>query len=220
LRVLAAVVRGRPRKELAKTFSVSLPSIKRWLLRKETGGLEPREGVLGPPAYKGAALEEWLPEQLKNNPDLTLEEHRGAFEEERSVRVSTATISRAIRRLPGQWPLEKSASWPKKSARRRRGRLGEGRPQRDRPRTVRVGGRVRHAHLHEPYERARAPKGERAYGKVPRDRGKNTTLIASMTLTVAMGASIAFEGATDKEVFEASTSSTSSPRRSARGSSW
>ena len=111
LRVLAAVDRGTPRKEVAKTFSVSSPSIKRWLkLRKETGSVEPREGVPGPPARKGAALEEWLPEQLKSNPDLTLEEHREAFEEERGVRVSAATISRAIRRLPGQWPLKKSAS--------------------------------------------------------------------------------------------------------------
>jgi hypothetical protein len=29
---------------------------------------------------------------------------------------------------------------------------------------------------------ARAPKGKRAYGKVPRNRGKNTTLIAAITL--------------------------------------
>jgi transposase len=51
--------------------------------------------------------------------------------------------------------------------------------------------------------RARAPKGERAYGEVPRNRGKNTTLVASMTLS-GMGASMAIEGATDKEAFEAS----------------
>lgn len=43
--------------------------------------------------------------------------------------------------------------------------------------------------------RARAPRGERAYGKVPRNRGPNTTLIASMTLEGAMGASMAIEGA-------------------------
>ena len=35
---------------------------------------------------------------------------------------------------------------------------------------------------------SRAPKGQRAHGKVPRNRGKNTTLIASMTLGGAMGA--------------------------------
>jgi hypothetical protein len=29
---------------------------------------------------------------------------------------------------------------------------------------------------------ARAPRGKRAYGKVPRNRGKNTTLIATITL--------------------------------------
>ncbi len=51
--------------------------------------------------------------------------------------------------------------------------------------------------------RARAPKGERAYGKVPRNRGKNTTLIAAMTLEGAMGESMTIEGATDALAFEA-----------------
>jgi len=49
--------------------------------------------------------------------------------------------------------------------------------------------------------RSRAPKGERAYGKVPRNRGKNTTLIASMNLH-GMGESMCVRGATDAEVFE------------------
>ena len=51
--------------------------------------------------------------------------------------------------------------------------------------------------------RARAPKGKRAYGKVPRNRGKNTTLIAAITLQGAMGASMSVEGATDSLAFEA-----------------
>lgn len=51
--------------------------------------------------------------------------------------------------------------------------------------------------------RARAPRGERAYGKVPRNRGKNQTLIASITLQGAMGASMTIEGATEAEAFEA-----------------
>jgi transposase len=49
---------------------------------------------------------------------------------------------------------------------------------------------------------ARAPRGQRAYGKVPRNRGKNTTLIAAITLEGGMGESVAIEGATDAEVFE------------------
>jgi transposase len=51
--------------------------------------------------------------------------------------------------------------------------------------------------------RARAPRGKRAYGKVPRNRGKNTTLITAITLEGAMGESMTVEGATDAEAFEA-----------------
>ena len=51
--------------------------------------------------------------------------------------------------------------------------------------------------------RARAPRGQRAYGKVPRNRGKNTTLIAAITLEGAMGESMTVEGATDAKAFEA-----------------
>ena len=49
--------------------------------------------------------------------------------------------------------------------------------------------------------RSRAPKGERAYAKVPTNRGRNTTLIASMSLR-GMGASMCVRGATDAEAFE------------------
>ena len=51
--------------------------------------------------------------------------------------------------------------------------------------------------------RARAPKGKRAYGKVPRNRGKNQTLIAAITLEGGMGESMSVEGATDAKAFEA-----------------
>jgi transposase len=51
--------------------------------------------------------------------------------------------------------------------------------------------------------RARAPRGQRAYGRVPRNRGKNTTLIAAITLQGGMGESMTLEGATDALAFEA-----------------
>jgi hypothetical protein len=50
--------------------------------------------------------------------------------------------------------------------------------------------------------RSRAPRGERAYGRVPKNRGKNLTLIASMSLS-GMGESMCIEGATDARAFEA-----------------
>ena len=49
---------------------------------------------------------------------------------------------------------------------------------------------------------ARAPRGERAYGSVPRNRGKNTTLLASLSLE-GMGAAMVVEGSTTQKVFEA-----------------
>ena len=48
---------------------------------------------------------------------------------------------------------------------------------------------------------ARAPKGQRAYGNVPRNRGKNTTLVGALSLE-GISATMAFEGATTKVVFE------------------
>ena len=51
--------------------------------------------------------------------------------------------------------------------------------------------------------RARAPRGKRAYGRVPRNRGKNTTLIAAITLQGGMGESMTLQGATDALAFEA-----------------
>ena len=49
---------------------------------------------------------------------------------------------------------------------------------------------------------ARAPKGERAYGKAPRNWGKNVTLICSMGAE-GIGAAMSVEGATDGAAFEA-----------------
>ena len=46
-----------------------------------------------------------------------------------------------------------------------------------------------------------APRGERLYLPVPRNRGKNTTLLSSMT-TGGMGPSLAVEGTTTARVFE------------------
>jgi transposase len=46
-----------------------------------------------------------------------------------------------------------------------------------------------------------APRGERLHLSVPRNRGKNTTLLCSMTIE-GMGPSLAVEGSTTAQVFE------------------
>ncbi len=45
-------------------------------------------------------------------------------------------------------------------------------------------------------------RGQRTFFKIPRNRGMNTTLLSSMSLE-GMGPSMAIEGSTTKEVFEA-----------------
>ena len=122
LRVLAAVDRGMPKKEVARVFGVSEPTIRRYLrLRRETGNVEPKP-VPGPPARKRSALEEHLPAQVHLNPDLTLEEHCELFEEESGMVVSASTMSRAFKRLG--LPLKKSRS-RLPSETKRRGSAGE-----------------------------------------------------------------------------------------------
>ena len=49
---------------------------------------------------------------------------------------------------------------------------------------------------------ARAPWGQRAVGKVPRNYGANTTLMASLSLQ-GMGEALVWQGATDASTFEA-----------------
>jgi transposase len=84
---------------LPKTFNVSASTIKRYLrLCRQTGDVQPKL-IPGPPARKRMILEEVLPAQVRLNPDLTLEEHCELFEDEHGVEVSTATMSRALKRL-------------------------------------------------------------------------------------------------------------------------
>ena len=125
-------------------------------------------------------LKEWLPEHLEANDDLTLEEHREAFEEHFGQRVSTSTIGRAISACPMADGRSKKVQ---DSLRARRGGEGLWRwlaSRFDARRLVFVDESAFNTSMTR--LRARAPKGKRAYGKVPRNRGKNTTLIAAITL--------------------------------------
>jgi transposase len=57
------------------------------------------------------------------------------------------------------------------------------------------------SNLNLPPRYARAPRGERAKGSVPRNTPANTTLIAAMSLG-GMGAAMVLSGATDRAAFE------------------
>src|SRR5215204_2008471 len=84
LKVLAAVDRGIPRKEVVRTLGVSRPTLERYLsLRRQTG-------EIGPPRTPGrtpfgATIEERsaLWRQLEQNDYVTLERHCELWESER-----------------------------------------------------------------------------------------------------------------------------------------
>jgi transposase len=74
-RLLRAVDQGHTQAEIAKTFAISVATIKRYLKqRRETGHVEPK-AIPGRPATKGAALQVGLSAQLEAHPDARLEDH-------------------------------------------------------------------------------------------------------------------------------------------------
>jgi transposase len=123
LKVLAAVDRGIPRKEVVRTLGVSRPTLERYLsLRRQTG-------EIGPPRTPGrtpfgATIEERsaLWRQLEENDYVTLERHCELWESEQGDRVSVPTMWRAVRKLG--W-TKKRGRWEPPSETKRTEVLGE-----------------------------------------------------------------------------------------------
>ena len=112
LKVLCAVERGVPRREVAQMLGISISTISRYVKLKASGkeiAPKPSPGrtskILADPAHRRA-----LWRQLERNDTATLEEHSQMLEEERGVRVSVATMSRAVRRLG--WTFKKDRWLP------------------------------------------------------------------------------------------------------------
>ena len=121
VRAVEAVERGIPRKDVLKTFRISLTTLKRWLKKKREGeDLSPgtstgRKRRILADAEERRAL--W--EQLEANDDATLERHCELWEERRGVNVSRSAMSRAIRHKLG-WTYKKR-HWQPPSETNRRG---------------------------------------------------------------------------------------------------
>src|SRR5215208_7133142 len=87
-RILRAVDDGVPQREVARRFDVSRATVQRYVrLRRETGRTAPRLGVAAQPALRA---------QLAAAPDATLAQHCATWERDHGVRVSVATMHRAI----------------------------------------------------------------------------------------------------------------------------
>ena len=134
--------------------------------------------------------------QLEENAEATLERHCELWEEQRKVKVSVSTMSRAVRKLGGRSKKSLGAS---ERDEERSGAWRDRVKRIDPRRLVFVDECSTNIALSGLY--ARTPKGERAFGKAPRNSGKNVTLIASLGAE-GIGAAMSVEGATDGAAFE------------------
>ena len=124
LRVLAAVDRGMPRKEVVRTFGVSIATIGRYLRRRREGAdLAPKPSTgRTPTILANLQQKRALWEQLEENNTTTLERHCELWEEVWGAKVSLSTMSRAIRKLG--WNRKKDR-WVPPSETKRQEVLGE-----------------------------------------------------------------------------------------------
>jgi transposase len=196
-RVVRAVDQGYSRAEIRKLLSVSSATIKRYLKRRrETGHLSPRP-IPGRPPKISPPLRDDLITQLEAHPDATLEMHCHVFEQTTGVRVSTHTMSRVVRCLG--WTRKKKTIGASERDEEERAAWCEHRKALDATRLVVLDECGSHIGLTPLY--ARSPKGVRAYGQVPRNRGKNTTLIAALGWS-GVGEALILEGSVTTAIFE------------------
>jgi transposase len=105
--VVAAVHAGHPKAEVALLFGIDRSTVNRWLQRDAAGTLAPtphpgRVPLIAP------AQHDALVAQLRLHPTDTLAQHCQRWEAVHGVRVSLATMSRAIERVgwtrkKGRW---------------------------------------------------------------------------------------------------------------------
>jgi transposase len=124
LKVLAALDRGMPRKEVVRTFGVSIATIGRYLRRRREGlDLAPKPSTgRTPTILANLQQRRALWKQMEENDTATLERHCEIWKERWGVKVSISTMSRAIRKLG--WSRKKDR-WVPPSETKRREVLGE-----------------------------------------------------------------------------------------------
>ena len=98
-RLLGAIDAGLPLAEAARLFRVCPSTIVRWRRRRRATGTAVALPRRGRTPRIGPAQAVALRAQVAAAPDATLAEHCSRWAAERGVRVSVATMSRAIRRL-------------------------------------------------------------------------------------------------------------------------
>jgi transposase len=121
-RIVSAVEGGISKAQAARTFSVSLSSVKRYVNKAHRGeSLAPKKSPGSTPKLDQKARK-LLEEDLKERPYRTLQERRDYIEAVSGISVSRSTMCRAIARIG---PTRKKGDESPPSATSSRGRPGE-----------------------------------------------------------------------------------------------
>jgi len=197
-KIVRATERGTSKAEAARLFGVSLSSVKRYArAAREGGSLAPSKGG-GRPPKADETTKRILEEDVKERPAATVSDRRRVLEldghgPQRLYRAEALEAPRLQPKKRSVGAMERDewlrAAWRVMVA-------GESEAER----FVFVDEMGANTALAPLYAWAR--KGERARSELPRNRGKNTTLLASMT-SAGMGPCLAVLGGTTKAVFEA-----------------
>ena len=104
--------------ELAERFEVSVGWAKKVSARRtRTGQIECPSWRRGPQSRVTAAVQDWLREQVRRQPDVTLMELQQQLQEAQGLRLSIGRLWGALRQMDLR--LKKSHSTPKSKTRRK-----------------------------------------------------------------------------------------------------
>ncbi len=197
-RIVRAVEEGTSQVEVARLFRVGERSVKRYVHQWRMSGTlapSPRPGkrpAIGPDRYPAVLA------QLNACPDATLAEHCDQWHEATGMAVSPTTWCRLERRIG--WTHKKKSLIASEQDPAARAAWWEAMVDVPTERLVFVDETGTHTRMTLVY--ALAPRGQRAYGHVPRNHTRNTTPIAALTLA-GLDAPMVIEGAMDREAFVA-----------------
>jgi transposase len=139
-RIVSAVKGGMPKAQAARTFSVSLSSVKRYVEKAQRGeSLAPKKRPGSAPKLDEKAMK-LLEEDLEERPYLTLQERRDYVEAVSGISVSRSTMCRAIARIG---PTRKKGAFSHRARRVLKGGMEGDGGREGGAREARLRGRVR-----------------------------------------------------------------------------
>jgi transposase len=107
-KIVAAIERGMPKAQAARTFDVSLSSLKRyWRTARQGGSLEPRKSP-GRPRKADEKARVLLEKDVEERPAATISQRRRFLEHITGTTLSDSTVRRLMKRMGfsqknGQW---------------------------------------------------------------------------------------------------------------------